>query len=120
LTTITGEDFAKCVDAYCSIHGVSKGQLDIETGISSSNLAQWRAGGNPSRGKILTFEKFSGMDIEELLSLLDGNKKTATPEGDGSRQEFIRAWDEASPEQRALALATLKLKVSPAESQEKP
>ena len=83
MAAFSGIDFAKCIDAYCDIHGISKAELEKHTGISSSNLAQWRAGGKPSKKKVAAFESYVKMPADQFVLLWMENKKTAAPVGDG-------------------------------------
>ena len=99
----------------CNQIGKSPSAVAEEMGYQRSVVTRWSKGAVPRQATLQKIADYFGCDVSELTK-----EKTATPEGDGDRLEFIRAWDEASPEQRALALATLKLKVSPAGSQEKP
>lgn len=114
----------------CSERGESPNAVAELCGVKSSGtVTGWKRGAIPRAAVLRRIADH--FDVETSVFSLPTiyipprhanaeKEKTATPEGDGDRQEFIRAWDEASPEQRALALATLKLKVSPAGSQEKP
>lgn len=105
------------VKAICKERHIAISKLERDCGFSNGYINQLRRGVF-TYDRLIKIAEYFGISPEELANA--EKEKTATPEGDGDRQEFIRAWDEASPEQRALALATLKLKVSPAESQEKP
>ena len=99
LSIISGKDFAKCVDAYCKVKDISKEELKDRTGISTSNLAQWRAGGNPSSGKIASFEDLIGMSVGDYASIWLENKKSATQEGDGMSDKDAKflAWFRSLP-----------------------
>ena len=105
------------VKAICKERHIPISRLERDCGFSNGYINQLRRGVF-TYDRLIKIADYLGISPSEIAN---GEKeKTAIPEDDGNRQEFIRAWDEASPEQRALALATLKLTVSPAGSQEKP
>ena len=66
---IDGFSLACRIDAYCALNKITKDTLCKETGISSTNLSQWRnRKGNPSRSKVRSLEEFVGMSIEAFMS----------------------------------------------------
>lgn len=97
--------------------GISGAELCRSVGLSSGVYSQWCSGiTKPSKKNVAKIAEYFGVSVEYLLY---GNEKTAAQEGDGERQEWIKAWEQAGPEQRSAALAVLRLGVQRPEDQGK-
>ncbi len=110
----------------CAVRNTTLAELERKLKIGNGVIARWEhSKKSPPYDRLLaianelgtTVDALSAPDIPAmeltvriLQSKIDNEKeKTAAPKGDGEQAEWVKAWAEASPEQRALALSVLRL-----------
>ena len=99
----------------CNRINKSPSAAAVEMGFHRSETTRWSKGSTPRRANLQKMATYFGCTIEDLLA---DTKNTSATINDGDKQEYIAAWENATAAQRELALAALRLKVSPPEHQE--
>lgn len=94
----------------CAERNIAITTAAVEIGYSRNAGLKWASGSVPRKTTLIKIANYFGVPVDDLI-----NEKTAAPEGDGERQIWANAWDQAGPEAREAALAVLRLGAQPPE-----
>jgi len=93
----------------CNKIGKAPSAVAEEIGYARATVTAWKDGKMPRPATLQKIASYFHITVEELLK---EQKEPAPLEGDGRSgqvEEWIKAWEEATPEARQAALAVLRL-----------
>lgn len=96
------------IKELCKKQGITVKELEIKASLSYGAIGHWNKS-TPKADALFLVSRLLGVSVEYLLT---GESEKAAPEGGVDSQEvreWSAAWDQASPEARAAALAVLRL-----------
>lgn len=99
--------FASVFKGLCKNKGVTQQQALADLGLNRNATQRWRDG-LPSSGTLQEIAKYFEMSMDELLTDVDEDKKTASQPGDGNEIEFIKLFQKLSPEEQVRELSYLR------------
>ncbi len=97
--------FVQKVKLLCLQKGIKPTNACKESGVGGSFLSDINRGQVPSVAKVQMLAEYLGVTVSELL----GEKAPpADQPANGREAEFVRLFDQLTPDQQALVLAQLK------------
>ena len=97
--------FVQNIKYFCSLQGIKPTVACRESGVGSSFINNVERGQTPSVAKVQMLAEYLGVTVSELL----GEKAPpADQPANGREAEFVRLFDQLTPDQQALVLAQLK------------
>ena len=93
----------------CNEKNISPTAAAVEIGFHKSEVTRWKQGSTPRRANLLRIAKYFGCTADELIEEIE---KPAPMKGNGLNKEYeewVNAWEAATPEARLAALAVLRL-----------
>ena len=97
--------FVQNIKYFCSLQGIKPTVACRESGVGSSFINNVERGQTPSVAKVQMLAEYLGVTVSELL----GEKAPpADQPANGREAEFVRLFDQLTPDQQTLVLAQLK------------